>query len=86
MDQIKGQTPAGESLVTATLINLQSRLGGSNDQLPGRIQLPDRIAVRIDDQTGVVKDLKFYWDHRQLGLREMHAEYIGEVDLDLSKN
>lgn len=84
--KVRGLTPAGESLVTATLRNLQSRHGGSDDQLLDRIQLPDRIAVRIDDQTGVVKDLKFYWDHRQLGLRELSVKYVGEVDLDLSRN
>lgn len=84
--KIHGQTTAGESLVTATLKNLQSRHGRANDQLSDRIQLPDRIAVRIDDQTGVVKDLKFYWDHRQFGLSELNAEYVGEVDLDVSKN
>ena len=84
--KIQGQTPEGESLVTATLRMLQSQRGGSNDQLSDRIQLPDRIIVRIDDQTGVVKELKLYWDHRQLGLLALEAEYLGEVDQDMSRN
>lgn len=72
--KIKDQAPAGQSLVTAKLKTLQSQLAAS------KAHLPDRIAVRIDDRTGVVKDLKLNWDHRQLGLIELKAEYIGEVD------
>lgn len=84
--KIQGQTPEGESLVTATLRKLQSQRGGSNDQLSDRIHLPDRIAVRIDDRTGVAKELKLYWDYRQLGLLALEAEYLGEVDQDMSRN
>jgi hypothetical protein len=82
--KIQGQTPVGESLVSATLKKLQSQHGGSNDPFPDRIQLPDRINVRIDDQSGVVKDLKLFWDHRQLGLRVLNAEYMGEVEQDMN--
>jgi hypothetical protein len=72
--KIQGRTPAGETLVTAKLKKLQLERDGS------KVQLPDRVAVRIDDQSGVVKDLKLNWDNRELGLYELNAEYLGEVD------